>query len=200
MIKRHFHMALLLAAACMSACTGKNISGNYYQKHQASLDKIEKSYQRLSAQQSFTLAFTDKAFDIISLEINTDTISYIYEFHMDEARIYDTMTKYGLAPAPTLQLINDMKLVRCTWVNNFDYYVDEKKQRLIFMSVRPRGIQYPFIPTKYYLLAFFFQPQVFDDKGRLLDKKGKKRLRMINDAVFHRINNRVCYTIGERFR
>jgi hypothetical protein len=50
------------------------------------------------------------------------------------------------------------------------------------------------------MLAFFFEPQKFDVKGRLLDVAGRKRLRKMNDAVFRKINSSVCYTIGEKFR
>lgn len=184
----------------LCACTGKNISGNYYEKHKPGLDSIENSYKKLYRQKKFTLAFTDKSFNTISLEIITDSLSYIYEFNPVEKRLDDTLHKYDLPVSDIKTLIKSMQRIRCTWLNNFDYYVDNKEHHLIFVSIKPLAFRYPFMPVKYYILAFFFEPQSFDDKGRLLDREGRKRIRRINDAVFRKINERVCYTIGEKFR
>ena len=53
---------------------------------------------------------------------------------------------------------------------------------------------------KYYTLTFYKQPQYFDAEGRLLDKKNRKKLRIVNNEIFWRINDRVCYTISNHFR
>jgi hypothetical protein len=188
------------AALFLFSCTGRSISSNYYEKHQQALDKIETTYKALYAERPFTLAFTDKKLHTVAVEIITDTLSYIYEFDVQETRLTDTLEKYRLPAKRIIELIGDMQKVRCTWVNNFDYYVDSRERRLIFISIKPVAFRYPFMPTKYYILAYFFEPQNFDAKGRLLDRKDRKRLRKINDAVFRRLTDKICYTIGERFR
>jgi hypothetical protein len=202
MVKQVCQYLCLLMTAWLCGCTGKNISGNYYEKHKSGLDSIEISYKKLYHQKPFTLAFTDKSFNTVSLEIITDSMSYIYEFDAAEKRLSDTLNKFNFQTVEIKTLIKTMQRIRCTWVNNFDYYVDDKKHHLIFMSIKPLGFRYPFMPVKYYILAFFFEPQSFDDKGRLLDTEGRKRLRKINDAVFRKIetSGRICYTIGEKYR
>ncbi|MEO5942557.1 MAG: hypothetical protein ABIP30_12120 [Ferruginibacter sp.] len=202
MIKSFLYIVFISITVCLSACTGKNISGNYYVKHKPALDSIERSYKKLYREKPFTLAFTDKSFNTVSLEIITDSMSYIYEFDAAEQRLADTLNKFNFQTTEIETLVKTMQRIKCTWLNNFDYYVNDKQHRLIFMSIKPFGFRYPFMPVKYYILAFFFEPQNFDDKGRLLDREGRKRLRKINDAVFRKIekSNRVCYTIGEKYR
>ena len=57
-----------------------------------------------------------------------------------------------------------------------------------------------FVNKKYYILTYFQQPQYFDSEGRLLVGRRRRHIRKINGDVYHRINDRVCYTISDRFR
>jgi len=164
------------------------------------LDKIEESYKALSQLHPFALAFTSRNFKTVSVEIITDTLSYIYEFEVDEPRLTDTLVAYNLNAPRLVKLIQQMQGIRCTWIKNFDYYVDEKKNSLIFMSIKPVALKAPFSYSKYYILTYFPQPQYFDSEGRLLDKRKRRRLRKINGEIFKRINDKVCYTISGKFR
>lgn len=188
-----------LLALGLFSCSSKNITGKYYYQHEETLDKIEKSYKELFRQKPFTVAFTARDFKTISLEIITDTLSYIYEFSLDESRLADTLVKYGLPAPGLLELIREMQSIRCTWVNMLDYYVDQKKNNMVFMSVKAVAVN-PFSYKKYYILAYFSQPQSFDKNGNLLDKRATRRLRKINGQTFKRINDKVCYTISGHFR
>ena len=182
------------------SCSPKTISTKYYYKHKKELDRIEESYKKLYPQQPFTIAFTDKQFKILSLKIITDTLSYVYQFTVNETRITDTLVAYHLNAPAIVELIQRMQSIRCTWVNKFDYYVDEKKNTVILMSVKPVAVNTPFSYKKYYTLSYFPQPQYFDSAGNLLDKRKLRRLRKINGEVFTRINDKVCYTLTGNFR
>jgi len=184
----------------ISSCSPKNISTSYYYQHEKVLDKIEESYKSLSQQSPFTVAFTDKKFNTVSLEIITDTLSYIYEFDVNESRLTDTLNRFRLNAPKIIELIRQMQSIRCTWINNYNYYVDEKKNSLIFMSIKPVALNSLFSYKKFYTLTYFPQPQYFDSEGRLLDKRKIRRLRKINGEIFKRINNKVCYTISGNFR
>jgi hypothetical protein len=197
-------LTLVLLFFCImniiSSCSPKNISTSYYYQHEKVLDKIEESYKSLTQQSPFTLAFTDKKFNTVSLEIITDTLSYIYEFDVNESRLTDTLTRFRLDAPKIIELIRQMQSIRCTWINNYNYYVDEKKNSLIFMSIKPVALNSLFSYKKFYTLTYFPQPQYFDSEGRLLDKRKIRRLRKINGEIFKRINNKVCYTISGNFR
>ena len=164
------------------------------------LDKIEESYKILIHQQPFNVAFTDKNFTSVSLQIITDSLKYIYLFEVNESRLKDTLLKYHLPATKVVELIREIQAIRCTWINNYDYYVDEKKHNMVFMSIKPLALSLPFTYKKYYILAYFPQPQYFDSTGHLLDKRKYKRLRQINGEIFKRINDKVCYTISGNFR
>ena len=182
------------------SCSPKNISTKYYYQNEKVLNKIEETYKELSTLQPFTVAFTSKSFKTISLEIITDTLSYIYEFDVNEPRLTDTLLAYHLNAPKVIKLIQQMQSIHCAWINNYDYYVDEKKNTLIFMSIKPVVLKSPFSYKKYYILTYFQQPQYFDSAGRLLDKRKLRKLRKINGEVFKRINDKVCYTISGKFR
>jgi hypothetical protein len=192
---------LLLFAACsIFSCSPKNISTRYYYENEKVLDNLEQSYKALSGKHPFSVGFTDKEFGIISVEIITDTLTYIYEFKVNEPRLADTLTAYRLNTAGIINLIKEMQSIRCTWIKNYDYYLDEKKNTLVFMSIRPVALKSPFLYKTYYVLTYFNQPQHFDSEGRLLDKRKVRRLRKINGEVFKRINDKVCYTVSGKFR
>ncbi len=187
-------------AGFILSCSPKNISANYYYQNEKVLDRIEESYKKLYQQQPFTIAFTDRDFKTISLEIITDTLSYIYQFDINETRLTDTLVAYHLNDSKIIELIQQMRSIRCIWVNKLDYYVDEKKNTLVLVSIKPVALNSPFSYKKYYTLTYFPQPQYFDSAGQLLDKRRLRRLRKINGEIFKRINDRVCYTISGNFR
>lgn len=191
---------LITVSGLFFSCSPKNISTKYYYENEKVLDRIEESYKQLYQLTPFTIGFTDRTFNTVSLEIITDTLSYIYEFGVNEPRLTDTLMKYHPRATRVLDLINQMRSIRCTWIRNLDYYVDEKKNSLIFMSIKPVALKAPLSYHKYYVLTYFQQPQYFDSEGRLLDKKTLRRLRKINGEIFRRINDKVCYTISGNFR
>ena len=182
------------------SCSAKKITSDFYLEHQSVLQEIEQSYKKLYAQRPFRLAFTDKELRTVSLEILTDSLDYIYDFVVHEQRLNDTLRKYNFNVEGVNHLIDMMIGIRCTWVDNFEYYVDERRRTLILISIKPVVLRPILSYKKYYILTFFSQPQHFDEQGRLLDRRRLRRLRQINGEIFHRINDTVCYTISGQFR
>jgi hypothetical protein len=194
-------LLLLCVAAMLGSCASRKVfSTNYYKEHEKTLTSIEELYKRINQQRHFSVEFTDKSFEYISLEIITDSIKYIYEFNIKESRLQDTLSKYHLPVAGVMELVNQMSSIHCIWINNLDYYVNNQKRSLVFMSVRHVAIRLPFTSEKYYILTFYSQPQYFDSEGRLLASRQVRKLRKINDDVFRRVNDKVAYTVSERFR
>lgn len=193
-------LLLSLFTGLLFSCSPKNISTKYYFENEKTLDKIEETYKALYSQGAFNVGFTSRDFKTISVEIITDTLSYIYEFDFDESRLKDTLTAYHLNASKITALIKQMHDIRCTWINYSDYYVDEKSHPLVFMSIKPVALKAPFKYARYYILTYFEQPQYFDSEGKLLDKRKLRNLRKINGEIFYRINNKVCYTVSGKFR
>lgn len=200
MLNKKIIPILTLCTVLFISCSPKTISTKYYYQNEKALDRIEESYKALYLKGPFNVGFTDRDFKTVLLEIITDTLSYIYEFDINESQISDTLAAYNLDAAKINTLINQMYNIRCAWINYADYYVDEKKQTMILMSVKPVALKSLFSYARYYVLTYFPQPQYFDSEGRLLDKRKLRRLRKINGEVFKRINNRVCYAIMGQFR
>lgn len=202
MQNRSSYTILLLCAIMLicSCATRKAITTNYYYQNEKTLAIIEQSYKALYQQRHFSVEFTDRSFNYISLEFMTDSIKYIYEFEINEPRFQDTLVKYNLPKKGITDLIMQMRSIRCIWINNLDYYTNNQKNNLVFMSIRPVAIHLPFTYEKYFVLTFYTQKQYFDSEGGLLANRRLKKLRKINGETFQRINDKVCYTISERFR
>lgn len=200
MISNKSGFFLLSSVIFLSSCiTTKKIS-KYYLQNQKVIDSIQSSFKEQYAKKPFSVEFTDRSFKNISLEIFTDSLKYIYGFDISENRLKDTLIKYHLNVDKLREIINQMKLVQCTWVNNIDYYVDANKKSLVFISFRPKILNIPFTNKKYYILTYFDQPQYYDSYGILLDRRYRKRIRKINDDIFRRITPKVAYTLSDRFR
>jgi hypothetical protein len=192
---------LLLFAILVIAtsCTSLNIT-NYYHRHRPTLDSIEMVYRKAYQKKHFSIEFTDRPFDHVSLELVTDTLTYIYEYTVGEPRMQDTLLKFGYDTASINHLITNMRSMECTWVNNLDYYTEETKHSLIYISLWPRIFNLPFVNKKYYILTYFSQPQYFDNAGNLMTGRRLRRIRKVNGEVFRKINARVCYTVSAQFR
>ena len=194
-----YHLLLLTILVSAASCTSLNIT-NYYHKHRSTLDGMEQVYLDAYNTKPFSIEFTDRPFDHVSLELSTDTLTYIYEYRFDETRLTDTLKKYGYDTTAIDWLIRNMRTRECTWIDNLDYYTETNKHSLIYISLWPRSFNSPFVNKKYYILTYFQQPQYFDSEGRLLVGRRLRHVRKINGEVYHRINDRVCYAISDRFR
>lgn len=198
---RYLFSLLVIVSLSLSACASrKAFTRRYYLENQNALTGIEQAYKTIFEKKPFSLGFTDRSFTTVSLEIITDSLKYIYEFGDTENRMQDTLVKYGLPVKPIVKLINDMRSIKCIWINNLDYYYNNQKRRLVFMSIRPVSLHLPFTSEKYYILTFYSQPQYFDSEGRLLDNRRQRKLRKVNGDIFHKINDKVCYAVSGSFR
>lgn len=198
--KRPYHCLITLAVIMMAcSCASVNIP-KYYHRNQPLLDSIQLIYRQTAKTKPFSIEFTDRRFERVSLELITDTLTYVYEFWIGEDRMQDTLAKFGFNATPINDLITRMRSNNCTWINSLDYYAEEKKQSLIYLSLWPRAINSPFINKKYYILAYFGQPQYFDAKGNLMAGRRLKRIRKINAEVFKKLNDKTAYTLSDRFR
>lgn len=182
----------------MCSCASKNITKYYFQNKNV-LDSIEQSYKTQYQHKPFTIEFTDKTFQNLAVEIWTDSIKYIYDFNEADHRLNDTLLKYKLRTKEVYSLVRQMQSIQCTWVNNLDYYAGNIKHSMIFMSIRPRAINY-FARKKYYIITYFPAKQYYDKDGTLLVNRRLKKVRKINADVFHRITDNVAYTLSDRFR
>lgn len=202
MVNKPWHSVFFLSLLfCICSCNeSKIISSASYYKNEKTLDSIQHTYNSLYEQRPFSLEFTDKPFNDISVAIITDSIKYIYQFTITETRMADTLHKYHLNISGIKKLITQMKSIHCTWINNLAYYDNDRKKMLTYISLRPVTANLPFTNSKYFILTYFAQPQYFDSEGRLMAGKELRKLRQINNEIFRRINDKVCYTVSEKFR
>jgi hypothetical protein len=201
-MKLYFSLFAICILALLLSCTSRVYPKLYYAEHENTIGFIASRYKEITKNKALSVAFTDNHFVAIALEFKTDTVRYIYDFNYGEKRMLDSLEKFGLDTGLTKNLIDSMKSIKCTWINTLDYYLNNKKNLLVFMSVPVKQVNFLkiFRKRKYYLFNFYEQPQYYDENGRLLDKKKLRRLRKINHETFYRITDKVCYTVSSKFR
>ncbi len=193
------YLLLPVLVPLLYSCAATNVN-KYYIEHQMLLDSIERSYKEQYKINPFSIAFTNKSFTAVGIEILTDSLKYIYDFGVNEERMKDTLIKYRMSVPGVTNLIRTMQSIRCIWINNLDYYENDVKNSLVYMSIRSKPLNVPFTNKQYYILTYFNRPQYYDEKGRLLIGRKERRIRKINNDVFRRINDMVCYTVSNLFR
>lgn len=200
---KHCIQVILWLACCnllLSCSYSKKFTNTYYQENKAQFQSLQQRFKQLYNQQPFSAAIKDKQFNTVSIEINTDSIRYIYDFMIDSQALKDTLQKYRFNVDATMQLIHDMQKLNCTWLTNLDYYDRLQQKYLVFVSVRHRRLEPTLRRDKYFTLAFFNTPQPFDEKGRMLDNRDRKQLRKINGAVMFKLDERTGYALTATFR
>ena len=191
----------LLAIRLLSSCAVSNkFPATYYSENENDIVAMEAVYSRIATARPISIGFTDKEFRHVLVEMKTDTVRYVYEFNIADPSLFDSLHHYGYDTAATLQLMRYMKKTQCTWINTLDYYTSGRKRLLTFMSIRHKSLSVPFSAEKYFILTFYKQPQYYDENGILLDRRNLRRARKVNNEIFKRINDRVCYTISAKFR
>jgi hypothetical protein len=197
---QHIVILSLLIITISSCSVSRSFPVNYYKQHEKDIVGIEAVYSHIAQPRLLSLGFTNRQLSQVLIEMKTDSIRYIYEFNLNDPAMYDSLHKYGYDTTATAYLLQYMKKANCTWVNKLDYYVDGQKRLLTFMSIRNKSLRAPFSPEKYFILTFYNQPQYYDENGVLLDRRNLRRQRKINNEIFYRINEKVCYTISTKFR
>jgi len=199
-IKRLYHLLLLIVPVLvLFSCASTNMA-KYYNDNKTVLDTLETQYKAQYDKTPFSIAFTDKNFKNVGIEILTDSIKYIYEFGYNEPRIKDTLTKYRLDAQGITDIIATMRSIKCIWINNLDYFVNERLHYMVYMSIRAKTFNIPFTQKRYNILAYFSRPQYYDSKGRLLTGRRERKIRKVNADVFKKITDKVCYTVSNLYR
>ena len=196
-----YHITAFLFLCLGFSCSySKKFTQNYYRENETTLQSIRQRFEQLYDKKPFSLELKDRKLSRIGMEIHTDSIKYIYSFRTDEPFLLDTLHKYQFDVKAISELINDMQKAHCTWITNLDYYEKKQKKFLVFISVRDKKLDAFLSSEKYFTLAFFDQPQPFDEKGRLLDNEDLEKIRKINGSTFYRINDKVYYAVSSQFR
>lgn len=197
---KHIVVFLLAASLFTSCAVSTKFPITYYNENESDIVAMEALYNRIAAARPISIGFTDRQFRHVLVEMKTDTVRYVYEFNVNDPSLFDSLQHYGYDTAATVQLLKYMKQTQCTWINTLDYYTARTKQLLTFMSIRNKALAPPFSQEKYFILTFYKQPQYYDENGILLDRRNLRRARKVNNEIFKRINDKVCYTISAKFR
>ena len=197
---RNYFIYIISACICLASCSsGRELTADYYRQNEEVLVSIKDRFKKIHRQHPFSFEVLDKNYSEVGIEIITDTIRYIYHFNPGENHLADTLLAYRFNVPEMISLFADMKKMRCTWITNLDYYERRQEKYMVFLSLRHNKLGSN-RKEKYFTVAFFDQPQFFDNKGRLLDKEKGRAIRKINGQVFYKINNRVCFTLSGTFR
>ena len=127
---------ILLPAVILFSCSsGKDLTPGYYKQNEQRLLSIKDRFKKIHRLNPFSLEVKDNDFSTIGLEIITDTIRYVYSFNLAEHHLTDTLQAYRFNAQEMKNLINDMRLMYCTWITNLDYYENREEKYMVFLSL-----------------------------------------------------------------
>ncbi len=198
-IKTSSILIIITCIAHVSCVVSKRYPELYYKNYEPLLNNLHTIYSAAYITKPLAIAYTDWQYDNVSIELKTDTVKYIYNFNIQDPALYDTLTTYGYSAQVTKVLLQIMKSVRCTWINSIEYNVDGTANNLISIAVHAKSGLLNF-KSKYYVFHYYQQAQYYNEAGKLLNKKKLKQLRKVNNEIFYRITDKVCYTISNKFR
>jgi hypothetical protein len=161
-------------------------SASYYKENRAAITRIRGYYDTLYRQQPFSAGFTDRSFKYYALEVITDTVKYVYNTEKSEKQLYETVLRFAYDTAMVKKLAKEMKGIRCLWVDKAFFYLQEKKEKITFVSFRSVSVDKPFTENKYYILLFPDHPLDNPDLKTRAKKGGVVR---IDDQVYFMIGN-----------
>ncbi|GAB3011558.1 hypothetical protein GCM10027051_12520 [Niabella terrae] len=178
----------------------KNFSTNFFDHNASALNSVCERYEKLYNDKPFTVLFENRTFTEIAFEIITPKIKYIYHFNIDAPAFGDSLDKYHFDRPAVLRLIRDLKSIGCTWITRLNYFEQYQKKYMILMAVRNQALNSTFKGESYCLLTFFNSPQVFDKKGRIVDKYERSLKKQVNGYPLYRLNDSVGYSIAKKYR
>lgn len=191
---------LIVITAQISCGYPKNFTRDFYTRNESTLEALRIDFKNLYNQKPFALLFEERTFTYINFEFISDTLKRIYHFNINEPALEDSLKRYGYNYGGILKLISEMKQIQCTWLTNLDYYEDLQQRYLVLMAVRNNALNKTFKGESYCTLAFFENPQPFDENGIFLDRADRKRRRQINGYILHKVNDNVGYAITKYYR
>ncbi len=186
------HIIVLLILAGLASCTaskGRKTEA-YYEKNRMAIEQLRRQYDRLYAQQPFSIGFTDKSYQYYVMEVTTDTVRYIYNTEKSENRLYDMIDHFKYDTGTLASLARQMKELKCLWVDKSFFYVEGKKEIVTFLSFKSVLFDQPFVENKYYILMFTRNSFEKHDEVKARLKQG--------DII--KIRPNVYFFIGNRFR
>lgn len=186
-----FIILLIVPISAMFSCasSANRKSSDYYVENKVAIQEILGEYENLYATQPFSAGFSDKSFRYYVMEVQSDSVRYIYNTEKNLDHLKNTVAKYKYDTAALSSLAKKLKAIECLWLSKSSFFIDEKRETVTFLSFRSVSSRKAFVENKYYILIFA-PHKIENDQIQARIKKGE--LVKIDDQVY--------FTIGSNFR
>lgn len=138
--------------------TSERKSADYYNENKQTITEIRQLYEDLYKQQPFSAGFSDKSFTYYVVEVNTDTVRYIYNTASSTQQLYSTVLRFNYDTIKLKELGEKMHTIKCLWLSKSFFYVDGERENVTFLSFRSVDLNKKFVENKYYILVFLPHP------------------------------------------
>lgn len=182
-------LCVTLLVVSFSCVAPQRKSEKYYYENESKIKSVVKKYDSLYDIKPFSIGFTDKSFEYITVEVETDTIRYAFNNETGEEYLYKTITHFDYDTSLMISLLKEMRSIECLWLGKSYFYFNDRKEDVTFLSFKSISINKPFQENKYYMLAFFDE--------NFVKRQTKKRFQKYN---LQPIKDNVFYTISDQFR
>ena len=180
---------LIVSLTCSCGSSKQRKSADYYNENKQSINEMRSVFDQLYNHQVLSVGFTDKSFKYYVMEVTTDTLRYIYNTHINEQQLYETVKKFRYDTIMLKKLSNLMKSTKCLWLSKSSFYISEKRETVTYLSFKSAKTDRPFVENKYFILIFLPYPLTS------ADIKAK-----INNGDLVKIDDLVYFMIGNKYR
>lgn len=180
---------LLIALLCSCGSSKQRKSADYYYDNKTSINEMRSIFDQLYSHQPLSVGFTDKSYKYYVMEVTTDSLRYIYNTHINEQQLYETVKKFQYDTAMLRKLSVLMNSNKCLWLSKSSFYINEKRETVTYLSFKSAKTDRPFVENKYYILIFLPYPITS------ADIKAK-----INNGDLVKIDELVYFMIGNGYR
>ena len=102
-----YHIISYIFLCIIVSCSySKKFTRNYYKENETTLQSIRQRFKDLHDKHPFSLELKDQRLRRIGIEIQTDSIKYIYTFRTDEPYLLDTLYKYQFDVKPVSEYMH----------------------------------------------------------------------------------------------
>jgi hypothetical protein len=182
-----FLVSVMAMIGCASSANRK--SSDYYFENKVAIEQILLEYEELYAVKPFSAGFSDKSFQYYLMEVQSDSVRYIYNTEKNIDHLKSTIAKYNYDTAKLSLLAKKLKAIECLWLSKSSFYINETRETVTFLSFRSVSSRKAFVENKYYILIFT-PHEIENEQIKARIKKGE--LIKIADQVY--------FTIGSNFR
>lgn len=179
---------LLILSVSIASCSHKVLdSKRYYQAHTKEIVELINDYSQTAKNEDFGLGYMNNSYTSYSIHFYKDSLRYIYSSGLNNQLIIDEIHHLDLDQPTIESFLLKIKQAKGLWLDKATLVFQNKVYQALTLSFKSKGVKFPFVPQKFYVLYFFTEDIPAEWQAELARTHD---LELIDGNVYHRISSR----------